>query len=101
MFRYPFQSADRIDTYSDTDWAGCLRTRKSTSGGCILRGKHLLKSWSKSHGLVALSSGESELYAVVKASAEGIGLVLFVGWNGRPEEEYQSQLDFLNSLHGR
>ena len=36
IFSYPFQSADKIDTYSDTDWAGCLRTRKSTSGGCLM-----------------------------------------------------------------
>ena len=33
VFKYPWQDAIRVDTYSDTDWAGCLKTRKSTSGG--------------------------------------------------------------------
>ena len=38
-----------VDLYSDTGWAGCVRTRKSTSGGCLMIGGHLIKSWSKTH----------------------------------------------------
>ena len=37
-------------------------------------GTHAIKAWSKSQSLIALSSGESELYATLKASAEGLGL---------------------------
>ena len=33
VFKYPWQKASHVDCYSDTDWAGCPRTRKSTSGG--------------------------------------------------------------------
>ena len=33
VFEYPWQEASGFDIYSDTDWAGCLKTRKSTSGG--------------------------------------------------------------------
>ena len=33
VFKYPWQAVDTVDVYSDTDWAGCARTRKSTSGG--------------------------------------------------------------------
>ena len=40
----------------------------------ILHGKHLLKSWSRTQTLVALSSGESEVYASLKAASEGIGM---------------------------
>ena len=36
-------------------------------------GGHLLKSWSKTQVLTALSSGESEFYGALKASAEGLG----------------------------
>ena len=61
--------------YSDADWAGCAKTRRSTSGGNLLMGGHWIKAWSRTQGLVALSSGESELYAMVKTSAETIGLV--------------------------
>ena len=31
---------------TDSDWAGCTRTRKSTSGGVVMRGRHLIKHWS-------------------------------------------------------
>ena len=59
-----------LTIYTDADHAGCLRTRKSTSGGLILWGKALVKGWSRTQSLIALSSGESELAAVAKAAAE-------------------------------
>ena len=59
--------------YSDADWAGCKQSRKSTTGGCIKIGEHTIKGWSKTQSLIALSSGESELYAALKASAERLG----------------------------
>ena len=73
---YPWQSAQSImKVYTDADWAGCRETRKSTTGGCAMLGKHTLKGWSKTQSRIALSSGESELYASLKASAEALGLV--------------------------
>ena len=36
-------------------------------------GSHPIKAWSKSQSLIALSSGESELYATLKAAADGLG----------------------------
>ena len=74
IFEYPFQDAKGFDIYSDTDWAGCIRTRKSTSGGCLMLGAHLLKSWSATQGLVSLSSGEAEFYGVTKASGIALGM---------------------------
>ena len=73
VFLYPWQTASRTDIYSDTDWAGCVKTRKSTSGGCLMLGKHLIKSWSSTQASVSLSSGESEFYGVVKASGVALG----------------------------
>ena len=73
VWRYDYQDSSQISVYSDTDWAGCPRTRKSTSGGCILVGKHLIKSWSSTQASVALSSGEAEFYGVVKAAGAGLG----------------------------
>ena len=75
---------DRTITYSDADWAGCKATRKSTIGGCVVIGEHNIKSWSKTQALVALSSGESELYATLKAAAETLGMISLMkdlGWN--------------------
>ena len=62
VYTYPCQRADCIDVYSDTDWSGCPRTRKSSSGGCIMIGKHCLRTWSPTQPSVTLSSGEAEYY---------------------------------------
>ena len=35
-----------IDVWTDTDYAGCRVTRKSTSGGLIMLGKHIIRTWS-------------------------------------------------------
>ena len=74
---YPWQTMNtaEIQVYTDTDWAGCLKTRKSTSGGCMLLGSHLLKSWSSTQQTVALSSGEAEYYGVVKGASIGLGML--------------------------
>ena len=73
VFEFPFQSADKVDVYSDTDWSGCVRTRKSTSGGCLMLGSHFIKSWSATQGAISLSSGEAEFYGVVKAAGIALG----------------------------
>ena len=46
-----------LDVWVDTDFAGCLKTRKSTSGGIITIGGHIIKAWSDTQGVIALSSG--------------------------------------------
>ncbi len=64
----------RIMTYTDSDWAGCRRTRRSTMGGVAMYGTHLIRSWCKTQAIVALSSAEAELYGIVKASSETLGI---------------------------
>ena len=65
---------EQLTTWTDSDWAGCHRTRRSTSGGIVLRGGHFIKAWSRTQALVALSSAEAERYASIKATAETIGI---------------------------
>ena len=60
--------------YTDSDWAGCRKTARSTSGGALLSGRHTLKTWSATQKNVTLSSGEAELVATVKMSCEMIGM---------------------------
>ena len=36
----------RVDVFSDSDWAGCRRTRRSAAGGALMIGGHLIKHWS-------------------------------------------------------
>ena len=72
--REPHESLRGGVIFSDTDFAGCRVTRKSTSGGCILLNGHLVKHWSCTQKVIALSSGEAELAGVVKAAGEALGM---------------------------
>ena len=72
---YPWQSQNStIDAYTDTDFAGCHKTRRSTSGGVALRGMHPIKHWSQTQTTVSLSSGEAELGGICKGASIGLGL---------------------------
>jgi hypothetical protein len=73
VYAYGAQQVEAIDVYVDTDWAGCPRTRRSTSGGSVMMGSHTIKTWSSIQTGVALSSGEAELNGVLKGSAMGLG----------------------------
>ena len=59
--------------YVDSDHAGCRRTRKSTSGGVAMLGQHILMEHNITQPVVALSSGESEFYAIIKGITTGQG----------------------------
>ena len=73
---YKFQETPcQLETYSDTDWAGRRRTRRSTTGGYTVAGSHLIKMRCKTQAVVALSSAQAELYGLVRASAETTGLI--------------------------
>ena len=77
---------DTIDVFSDSDWAGCVRTRRSTSGGVVTVGGSAIKHWILTQATVALSSGEAEYLALVKAACEGIGIQALardLGWEMR------------------
>jgi len=72
---YPWEELSAtVTAYIDANFAGCLRSRKSTVGGVLLWGGQFVRAWSKTMAVLALSSGESELAAVVKGAAEGLGL---------------------------
>ena len=74
MWKYAKQSeVCELTVGTDADWAGCRRARESTSGGTISRGTHCIKTWSKTHAVIAKSSAESELYGVVRGACEGFG----------------------------
>jgi len=75
VLQFDYQSTvDKISIWGDTDFAGCRRTRKSTTGGVAQLGKHTVKSWSVTQAVIAQSSGEAEYYGLVKDSSTGIGL---------------------------
>ena len=75
VMNYPYQDeVHKLETWVDSDHAGCQTTRKSTSAGVVTFGACTIKTWSSTQGVVALSSGEAELYALVKGGQQSIGI---------------------------
>ena len=62
-----------MQIHVDSDWAGDLLGRKSTTGVIVRRGKHLLRHMSCLQTLVALSSGEAVYYALIRGACTSLG----------------------------
>ena len=64
----------RLVGYTDSDWAGSVVDRKSTSGCCFSLGSTTVLWFSRKHKSVALSSAEPEYMAASQASCEALWL---------------------------
>merc|ERR1712086_1241517 len=66
ILKYDWQGRETmVDGYTDSDWAGFVRTTKSKSGGILMIGGHMIKAWSKTQNSISLSSAEAELIALI------------------------------------
>ena len=61
-----------LDCYVDSDWAGCRRTRKSTSGTVVQILNSTVSFGSRTQGTIALSPDEAELYAIGQGTSEAL-----------------------------
>ena len=61
-----------LELYSDSDWASCKVSRRSTSSGLIFLNSCLIHSHSRSQTSVSLSSMEAEILAATSLLTEGI-----------------------------
>ena len=75
VYCYAWQAHQQLDAFVDSDWAGCVGSRRSTSGGILSRGCHVIKTWSTTQATVALSSAEAELYSLVRGAAQALGMI--------------------------
>ena len=71
-----------MDVHVDADWAGCLSTRKSTTGFVIYILGTPISFGSRTQAIIALSSAESELYAICTGTSEGLHLKMFLQESG-------------------
>ena len=81
--REPDEDYNTLRVFSDSDWAGCVRTRRSTSGGVVVVACMAVKHWSTTQSTTALSVGEAEYVALVKAATEALGIQALardLGW---------------------
>jgi len=58
----------------DSDWAGNIATRRSTTGNAIFIGSSCIRTTSTTQSVVALSSGEAEFYSSVRGGSTGLGV---------------------------
>ena len=63
-----------LTVFTDSDWAGCKETRKSSSAGVLMLGKHTLKAYTRKQRIIAKSSAEAELYAAALGASEAKGV---------------------------
>ena len=63
-----------LDVCVDTDFDGCVVTRRSTSDGIIMNGGHCVKHCSTTQSTIALSSGEAELHGISKGFSHALGI---------------------------
>ena len=74
-WNYPWQhDVEVLKIVTDRDWARCKRTRRSTSGGMAMLGRHPLRAWSVTQSVVAVSSAEAELYSMAEGASRGLAL---------------------------
>jgi hypothetical protein len=64
----------RLYGYTDSDWAGSVSDRKSTSGCCFSLGSAMTSWQSRKQSSIALSTTEAEYIAACSASCEAIWL---------------------------
>lgn len=86
-------SSSMIEEYVDSDYAGCLDSRKSLSG-YIFKCYGEIISWKASlHRVVALSSTEVKYMAATEAIEEGIWLHGFIWELGVDQENLIAKRD--------
>uniref|UniRef100_A0AAV1T0V2 CCHC-type domain-containing protein n=1 Tax=Peronospora matthiolae TaxID=2874970 RepID=A0AAV1T0V2_9STRA len=71
-------SDDKLQGYSDADWAGDVEARRSTSGYAFVMNNGCISWRSKKQSIVALSSTEAEYMALTEAVQEAIWLKAFL-----------------------
>lgn len=97
-------SEGKLVGYSDADWAGDLKSRKSTSGIVFMYAGGAISWTSRLQDFVTLSSMESEYVALSEASQEAVWLLHLFEDFGEPTfkpvtlwEDNQSCIKFVSS----
>ncbi|GKB19690.1 hypothetical protein Tco_0853613 [Tanacetum coccineum] len=67
---YPKDSSFELTAFSDADHAGCIDTRKSTSGGIHFLGDKLVSWMSKKQDCTTMSTAEAEYVALSASYAQ-------------------------------
>eukprot|EP00971_Amphidinium_carterae_P350178 6491419-Amphidinium_carterae.1 len=66
------KAENAITAQADSDWAGCRKSRKSTSCGLLWWSGILVSSYCRTQSTIATSSPESEYYGACQVAAEAL-----------------------------
>ena len=66
--------AGELAEITDSDWAGCKETRKSSSAGVLMQGGHTMKAYTRKQKVIAKSSAEAKLCAAALGASEAKGV---------------------------
>ncbi|GJY03184.1 putative ribonuclease H-like domain-containing protein [Tanacetum coccineum] len=69
---YPRESPFVLEAYSDSDYVGANKDRKSTTGGCQFLGRRLISWQCKKQTIVATSSTEAEYVAAANCCGQDV-----------------------------
>ena len=72
--RYASSGEIKLHGYTNSDWGGSAKDRKSTSGCCFSLGSGMISWFSRKQTSVALSMTESEYIAACSACSEVVWL---------------------------
>ena len=85
--------------WTDSDHAGCIKTRKSVSGGVLMAGGCCIKTYSKGQGA---PTGEAEYYSLVSGASNLLGEVsTALDWGIKTENEVNMDASAGISLGSR
>ena len=85
--------------YSDTDWAGSVDDRKSTSGGCFYLGNNLIFWMSKKQNSVSLSTAEVEYIAAGSCCTQLLWMKKLLHDYGIPQDTMCVFYDNTNAIN--
>lgn len=72
-FKWQYDEPGLVVT-TDSEWVGCRRTRRSSTGEVLMREEHCLMTWSGTQGHIALSWAEAEYYAMFDGVVRALGV---------------------------
>jgi hypothetical protein len=84
---FPFGRKQGLEAYSDSDYAACPTTRKSTSGNLVLYNGAPISWLSSMQSVIALSSCEAEFVAACECTKEVVYLRQLLDFLGAPQGE--------------